>query len=446
MEGETALTLSEGLASGRWTSRELTEHFLARIAADRTIHAVCTPEPEHARRAADASDARRAAGQALGPLDGLPMTLKDAMRVAGSRTTYGMWMYRNHVPARSSRAAEVLEEAGVVRLGRTTVPTASFDWNGKNQLFPECVNPHDPALSPGGSSAGAAAAVAAGLAPLDVGSDLGGSIRVPCHFCGVAGLRTTDGWVPVADAAPEGLPMGYEHLVALGPIARTVADLSLVLDAWAAAIPVPEVPVGGGPLAITWSLLGLTPDARTRAAIEVWLARQGPVVESAPDVDLDQAYRDWGTIAGFEFARGLPWYGRPAPVRWAYARVAIAPRLGPGTFTDVFSAGMLASAADYEAALGRREALHAEVGRFLARHRAWALPVCPGSALRLDQSGRPVDGVPYTAWIGAWNAPTALFGTPALTVPLPVAGLPIGVQVHGPRFSDRALVRAFADG
>jgi amidase len=229
----SARALVDGLADGRWTSQQLTERLLERITTHSTLNAVCTVEAARAREQAYAADNRRVAGKSLGPLDGLPITLKDAMRVAGSRSTYGLWPYRNHIPRSSSAAAAALEAKGVVVLGRTTVPTGSFDWNGKNQVFPECTHPQDPALSPGGSSAGAAAAVAAGLSPLDIGSDLGGSIRVPCHFCGVAGLRTTDGWIPVSDMAPEGLPLGYEHLVTLGPIARDVADLSLVLDCWA---------------------------------------------------------------------------------------------------------------------------------------------------------------------------------------------------------------------
>lgn len=441
----SAVALCDGLANGRWTSLELTEHFLARIAADRTLHAVCTPEVDRARRRAAASDARRAAGAPLGRLDGLPMTLKDAMRVAGSRTTYGMWLYRGYVPASSSGAAAMLEAAGVVLLGRTTVPTGSFDWNGKNQVHPECVNPHDATRSPGGSSAGAAAAVAAGLSPLDVGSDLGGSIRVPCHFCGVAGLRTTDGWIPVADAAPEGLPVGYEHLVTFGPIARNVADLALVLDVWAAAAPRAEVELAGGPVAISWQLGGLQPDSATRHAIERWLARFPEVVEAEPEVDLADCLRDWGTISGFEFARGMPWYARSRPIRWGYGKVAVEGRLGPGGFTSVFRAGMLASAADYAAAMARREGVHVAMAEFFARHSVWVLPVCPGPALRLSDSGRAVDGVRYVDWIGTWNAPTALMGTPALALPLATTGLPIGVQVHGPRFSDRALVRRFTE-
>jgi amidase len=438
----SARALADGLAAGRFTSRALTEAFLARIAADRTLHAVCTPEPARARRAADASDARRAKGEPIGPLDGLPITLKDAARVAGSKTTYGLRMYAGYVPRASSRTVAALEARGAVLLGRTTVPTGSFDWNGTNGLTPPCTNPHDASRSPGGSSAGAAAAVAGGLSPLDVGTDVAGSIRVPCHFCGVAGLRVTDGWVPIDDLGPEGLPVAYAHLVTPGPIAREVADLPLVLDAWAAEFQAPERPLGAGPLAFARGFGGLEADARTRDAMERWLADRG-AVEAAPDVDADALFDDWGTLVGFEFARGMPWYARNTPTRWAYGLLAVRARLGAGPLTAAFRRGLVSSARAYEEALERLEAVRRHVDAFFERHRAWALPVCPGSATPLDRGGLPVDGVPYTRWHGLYNCPTAMFGTPALALPLPVEGMPIGLQIHGPRFSDRALVAAF---
>jgi amidase len=438
----SARALVEGLASGLYSSRALTETFLARIAADTTIHAVCTPEPERALLSADAADARRASGHPLGPLDGLPMTLKDALRVAGSRTTWGLGMYRNHIPRTTSKAAELLQSQGVVILGRTTVPTGSFDWNGRNTLHAECTNPHDPTLSPGGSSAGAAAAVASGLSPLDIGSDVAGSIRVPCHFCGVSGLRTTDGWLPISDIGPENLPTGFAHLTTFGPIARDVADLGIVLDVWAAALPVPERPLAEGPLAFSPSIDGLEIQPKTRDALERWLADRG-AVEATPDVDFEALMDVWSTLVGFEMARGMPWYARNFPSRWLYGRFVIASRLGPGKMIDGLRQGLVASRRAYEAALARRAEAQARIDDFLSRHRAWALPVCPGSAPPLALSGKPIDGVAYTRWHGMLNCPTSVLGTPALALPLPVKGPPIGLQLHGPRFSDRALVAAF---
>jgi amidase len=440
----SARALADGLAAGRFTSRALAEAFLERIVADRTIHAVCTLEAERARRTADAADARRAAGESLGPLDGLPITLKDAIRVAGSKTTYGLRMYRGYIPRTSTRAAASIEARGAVLLGRTAVPTGSFDWNGTNGFMPPCTNPHDPSRSPGGSSAGAAAAVAAGLSALDIGTDVAGSIRVPCHFCGVAGLRVTDGWLPIDDLGPEGLPVAYAHLVTPGPIARDVADLTLVLDAWAADFPVSERPLGSGPLAATWSFGGLEASTRTRAAMERWLADRG-AVEAAPEVDADELFRDWGMLVGFEFARGMPWYARSTPTRWAYGRFAVHPRLGAGPLTDSFRRGLVASARSYEAALERLAGARLVVDAFFERHRALVMPICPDSAPPLALAGRAIDGVSYSRWHGMFTCPTANFGTPALSIPLPVDGMPIGLQIHGPRFSDRALVAAFSE-
>jgi Asp-tRNA(Asn)/Glu-tRNA(Gln) amidotransferase A subunit family amidase len=189
--------------------------------------------------------------------------------------------------------------------------------------------------------------------------------------------------------------------------------------------------------------------------MEDWLTTQG-AVEAAPELSVDTLWADWGTISGYEFARGMPWYGRNPVSRWVYAQTAIRPRLGSGTFTEVFCAGMRSSTQAYAAAMARRAEAHATMTEFFRHHRAWVLPVCPGPALRREQSGKTIDGISYTQWIGTTNAPTAVLGTPALTFPLakplPTAeigpadpnNLPIGIQIHGPRFSDRALVRAFS--
>lgn len=447
-ETRSARDLVAGLADGRWSSRELTEAFLARIAARNPgIHALCLVEADPARRAADAADARRRVGAPRGPLDGLPMSFKDGMRVAGSRSSWGLRLYARHRPRSSSRVVAVLEAAGVVRLGRSAVPTGCFDWNCRNGVYAECLNPLDPSRTPGGSSGGAAAALAAGLTPLELGSDLGGSIRYPCHCCGVYGMRTTDGWIPVDDAGPEGSPVGYEHLVVFGPMARHPGDLDLLLAAWDAAFPLPPAPEAPAGIALSFGLGGLEADRGTRAALERWAGRLGlPVVEACPEIDFDQAFVDWGLIGGFEFARCLPGPLRLRAGRWAWGRVSVQGRLGPGVFTERFRAGLSASAADYEGALARRAEVHRALEAFFRRHGAWALPVSPAPALPLAAAGRAVPwagaAVPYASFLGGFTAPTALLGTPALTGPVGrVDGLPVAVQLHGPRFSDRVLAR-----
>ena len=167
---QSATSLARGLRNGHWTSIALTEHFLKRIREiNPQIHAVPYVFEKEALVQARESDARRAAGGALSAIDGLPMTIKDAARMKDSPSTYGLLLLRFHRPTSDCQLIAILRRSGVVFLGRTAVPTASFDWNCKNWVYPECVNSHDSSRTPGGSSGGAAAALARGLTPLELG-------------------------------------------------------------------------------------------------------------------------------------------------------------------------------------------------------------------------------------------------------------------------------------
>jgi len=456
----SATALAAGLRYGSWSSVELTRHFLARIAAvNPSVHAVVGLEADAALAQAAASDARRAAGAALGPLDGLPMTVKDAFRVKGCRTTYGYWMFRNYRPNTDSRVVEVLRAQGLVFMGRTAVPTGSFDWNCRNQLHPECVNPFDALRTPGGSSGGAAAALAAGLTPLELGSDFHGSLRYPAHCCGVYSLRTTDGWLPIDDWGPEEFSAPFRHIATCGPMARSLEDLQLLLVAYERAFPLPACPGpsrASGQLRIAYSkeLLGLRPDQATTRLFEEMLdklAQQGhELSEAAPDVDWRALERDFGTIGGHEFVALLPRLLRNGLVKRLYARLALQARLGTGPFLTDFRRGMLAGRQEYEVALQRRERVFLGVERFFAAHDLWILPVSPAAAIPLSLCGKKIPAgngeVEYLRYLGSYLGPTAMLGTPALAVPIGRGenGLPIGMQVHGPRFSERSLLHMAA--
>src|SRR5262249_43570132 len=159
-------------------------YFLDRIRAlNPVVHAVVSDWSQSALEQARISDKRRADGRPLSRIDGLPMTLKDAFRIRDRITTYGIILFKYHRARSDAAVIEALRFAGVVFMGQTVVPTACFDWNCRNQVYPEAVNPYNPARTPGGSSGGAAAAVASGMTPLEIGSDMGGSIRYPAHCC-----------------------------------------------------------------------------------------------------------------------------------------------------------------------------------------------------------------------------------------------------------------------
>lgn len=217
------------MRNGAVTSAELTQACLQRIEAlNPGLNALVHVSAEQAMSAARRADAARAAGQPTGPLHGVPMTLKDSIDTAGVLTTWGTLGRSNFVPQADATVAARLKAAGAVLLGKTNTPEFTLSFETDNLVFGRTRNPFDPDRSPGGSSGGAAAAVASALCAFDIGSDTGGSIRVPSHCCGTAGLKPTQGRVPRTGHA---VSFGGIHdpLTQLGPIARSVADLELIL-------------------------------------------------------------------------------------------------------------------------------------------------------------------------------------------------------------------------
>jgi len=215
-----------GLQAREFSARELLEAHLGQLERfNATVNAVVSTDPAAAFRAADEVDAARAAGSTLGPLAGVPMSIKDTHATAGLRTTYGSKLFEHNVPTADDEIVARLRAAGVVVLGKTNVPEFAAGSHTFNPVFGLTRNPYDLTRSAGGSSGGAAVALAMGFQPLADGSDMGGSLRNPASFCNVVGLRPTPGRVP--DPTSE-LP--YFPLSVMGPMARTVADVGLMLS------------------------------------------------------------------------------------------------------------------------------------------------------------------------------------------------------------------------
>jgi amidase len=226
----SALELAGQIARGELSALEACDAAIARIeAGDGAINAVVVRDFERAREAAKAADKRIAASQA-GLLEGVPVTVKESYNVAGLKTTWGFEFARDFVATEDAHAVKRLKGAGAVLLGKTNVPVALADLQSINPIYGRTNNPHDLTRVPGGSSGGGAAALAVGFVPLEFGSDIGGSIRTPCHFCGVMGLKPTYGAIPFdghyfprAQGAPTVMSM-------CGPMARSSTDLALGLD------------------------------------------------------------------------------------------------------------------------------------------------------------------------------------------------------------------------
>jgi len=233
----SASELIKKMQNGEVSSRALLEHFIQRLdARNGEINAVVATNLEQARRQADAADEMRGRGQTLGRLHGLPMTLKDTYEIPGMPCAAGVDELRDHYPAQPALAVQRLLDEGAIVFGKTNVPHMASDIQSYNSVYGTTHNPLNTALTPGGSSGGAAAALAAGLTPLELGSDIAGSIRIPAHYCGVYGHKATHGIIPLRGHIP-GMPgtLSEPNMAVAGPMARAPEDLRLMLEVLTAA-------------------------------------------------------------------------------------------------------------------------------------------------------------------------------------------------------------------
>ena len=224
--------LAQSLVKKEISALELTDQFIARIEAlDGDLNAVPVRDFARAREAAREADAALARGERR-PLLGVPVTIKESYNIAGLPTTWGIPAARDFVPEEDALAVARLKSAGVVILGKTNVPFVLGDWQSYNDIHGATNNPWDKTRTPGGSSGGSSAALAAGFGPLSLGSDIGGSLRVPAHFCGVCAHKPTHGIIASRGHVPPGVPArpGGADLAVIGPMARSVDDLILAFD------------------------------------------------------------------------------------------------------------------------------------------------------------------------------------------------------------------------
>ena len=455
----SATELAAAIRARRVEAREVVELYLSRIAKHNgALNAVCTLDAAGARQRAREADEALKRGVTWGPLHGVPMTIKDAIETAGVRTTGGHPPLKDYVPQRDASAVASLKKAGAILLGKTNVPPLSADYRADNEIFGRTNNPWNLERTPGGSSGGAAAAVAAGLTGFDVGSDLAGSVRTPAHFCGLFGLKPTERRVPNTGHIPEppGLPRAVRHMNVLGPLARSVEDLALVTKAMSgpddAEWDVPPVPWTEPAerelrsFRFAWTAnFGVPVTAETRSGIARLadqLATAGCHVEERnPDgFSWDEAWECWGEIAITERAatggdrsrERVAALNKTLGESWAVARGS--------------AKGMHATVADYAAALTRRDGLIGTLEKFFERWDAFVCPVTVGPAIGHVPFGTPIDvggaTVPYFIAGTAYTCPFNLTGHPSVVVPLAKSrdGLPIGVQLVGRRWSEPALL------
>jgi aspartyl-tRNA(Asn)/glutamyl-tRNA(Gln) amidotransferase subunit A len=427
---------------------EVVEAVLARIERlNPSLNAYCTVAADLVRAAAKAAEAAVMAGSPLGPLHGVPVSIKDLVATQGLRTTWGSQIHEHVVPEEDALVVARLKAAGAIVLGKTNTPEYGWTAETDNRLFGPTRNPWNLERSAGGSSGGGAAAVAAGLGPLAVGTDGGGSIRIPGAVCGVFGLKPSYGRVPVYP------PSAAESLSHTGPMTRTVADAALMLRVMAGpderdrnSLPADGTDylqvLGEGirGLRAAWSPdLGyavVDPAVRDACegaaqAFEGLGCRVEPAAPGFPDLTETWCMHFYGAI-GAKLAPYLPaWRDRmdPGLVQWVENGRAI-------TAFQVAEAGF------------RRAELWDTVRRFFARYDLLLTPSVAVPALPLGKTETIQIAGQQVPWWKAFpfNFPFNLTGQPAATVPCGWTGdgLPIGLQIVGRRHADATVLRAAA--
>ncbi len=443
-----ASELAQRIARREISCEESVESCLDRIEqVNPRLNAVVDQDAAGALRAAQAADAMLARGEAVGPLHGVPVTIKVNVDQAGFATTNGVPAYRGHMAQADSAVVANLQRAGAIPIGRTNTPAFSMRWFTDNALHGRTLNPHDAALTPGGSSGGAAAAVASGMGPIAHGNDVGGSIRYPAYACGVYGLRPTAGRVPAFNpSATTERPISFFLNSVQGPLARSVADLRLALAAMSGAdvrdpqwVAAPMLGEGEPPRRVALCLQA--PGYRADPAVEQalrqaagMLADAGYAVEEVAPPRLREATDVWLRLLTHEaqvmFNDAIFESGDPAIVRAHQAMCELAPPLDMPAYLRM---------------QGLRTALQREWAVFLQSYPLLLCPVSWQTPFAIDEDLKGVDAARALVDAQSPLLSTAVLALPGLSVPMGLAqGVPTGVQMVAARFNEARCLDAAA--
>ncbi len=451
--------LARRLRRRELSALELLDHHLARITRlGGPINAVVVLDADRARTRARAADAALARGELWGPLHGLPMTVKESFNIAGLPTTYGYAAYKDNIASSDAVLVQRLQSAGAVIFGKTNVPVSLADWQSFNPVYGTTANPWDTSRTPGGSSGGAAAALAAGFSALELGSDIGASIRNPAHYCGVWGHKPTWGVLSlVGHELTAQVDADHFDIAAVGPMARSAHDLTLAMDVLAAQpsmwTPMGRVPVawrdpGTAPRQCRVAVLFDDTQAEVDASVQHglrglvdFLRSEGvAVTEDARPVDSAEANAVYTHL--LRAATGSHY--DDASYAAAQARAA---QYGPADqhYAARHFRGNTYSHRDWVLMDARRTRLQQQWAAFFQRFDLLVCPVATTPAFAHNQVGErwdrliPVNGhsQPSTDAL-FWAGYPGIVGLPATAIPLGLSpeGLPVGAQVIAPAFAD----------
>jgi len=456
----SAAQIAQAIAAKKVSSVELTHEVIGRIERfDKDLNAVCVRDFDRALIAARAADAAIAKGEAK-PLLGVPMTIKESFNLAGTPTTWGFPHGRDYLAQEDALSVQRMKAAGAVIVAKTNVPQALADWQSYNPVYGVSNNPYDVSRTPGGSSGGSAAALAAGYGPISLGSDIGGSLRVPAHFCGVTAHKPSWGLAPLRGQTPPFIPSlpGEIDLAVIGPMARNVADLVSVL----------ELIAGPDPLSTGAAYSLALPAARHASmdAFRVLVLDAHPLAPTSRAVvegvgRIEAVLRKGGAKVERSSA-ALPDLSANGKLYMRLLLAALGATFPPEVYENVSQMvknldpnmpelaaerfrGMVISHRDWFFADTQRRVLQMQWRGFFQHFDAVVCPVAPTPAFPHDHSDDQAARVlkvddktmlyqDQLLWPGVATLPLL----PATAIPAGFSGegLPVGVQIIGPYFED----------
>ena len=434
----------DAIRKGEISSRELLELLIARIEKiNPDLNAIITLDLEGARRLADEADAKLKDGELMGPLHGIPVTIKDALETKGLRTTGGASELHNNIPSKDAAVVAAVKEAGAIVFGKTNLPRWSGDFQAFNEMFGTTVNPWDSERVPGGSSGGAAAAVAAGLSSFEIGTDIGGSIRFPASFCGVFGHKPSWGVVPSTGYLDHEAGGTIEADINVhGPIARSAGDLEMLLKVLVRK---------DGPLV---AALAPPPDDVTNLKVAAWLDDAFCPVDKKVLTVMDKAVtslEEAGVSVDREARPDVDPEEASSLGLWLVS-AAVVQSIAPETLEglEVESASAKTSHRDWLVRCAEREIVRDKWAEFFDSFDAVIMPISFVPPFPHNQDGdfgtRTLicngEERPYADLL-RWTILTGMAYLPATTPPIGFDddGLPISFQVVGPYGGDYTTIR-----
>lgn len=431
--------------------REIVEALLARVEKiNPKVNAYCTVVPEMALEAAKKAEAEIRQGGKLGPLHGIPVSIKDLTLTAGIRTTFGSKIFEHHVPTEDALIVQRLKAAGAIVIGKTNTPEFGAGANTYNAVFGATRNPWKLSHTCGGSSGGAAVALACGLGPLATGSDLGGSLRIPASFCGVVGFRTSAGRVPIYPSF-----MGWDTLAVEGPMARTVGDTALMLSVIAGADDRSPISLPGDGR----EFLAAVEHPNIRGFKVAWSAdlKVSPVDREIEAVASVAAKRF--TELGCTVEQAEPDFSRVREIIHVTRALRMVTlhaeklekwrdQMNPNLVWNI-EKGFPLTAQQVGMAEKERTALYHRVRQFFERYDLLLTPTVAVPPFPVEMpypqeiNGKPINN--YQEWLYLTYAITVT-GLPAISVPCgwTAEGLPVGLQIVGRRLGEATVLRAAA--